>query len=192
MLSKSLQKEIAADPHFRLVINQAVNSKDALSSWIVRRTLHDQADDSVSCTFGVSTKKISNPIPLTFTRKKCSDDSSTPASLAKEFHEIRVPLNNKPVYIPDLDAYVGVEAERGGFLHWGAWHSATGSVQSAAYSDRKVKPAPASTKLAGKQAASGATSNGPTSGATTSPPSGSPNSNQPSRSVLSDARLDSH
>ena len=43
MLSRSLEEELAADPHFRLVINQAVNSQDALSPWIVRRTLRDPA-----------------------------------------------------------------------------------------------------------------------------------------------------
>ncbi len=144
-------------------------------------------DDSVSCIFAVSTPEITNPISLVFTRKTCSDDDFAPASLAKQFPAIHIPLNSNPIYVPELDAYVSVEAERGGFLHWGAWHSATVSVQSAAYSGRKVKGQPALAKPAGKQLNDEAAS----SGTSSAPAEGTKNS-QPGKRDVSDARLVSH
>lgn len=94
-------------------------------------------DATVSCTFSVTLAEIENPAALRFQLKSCTDDA--PVGVSSGPVTVPVELNHKPIYVPELHAFVAVAAERGGLFHLGGWERATLSIQAEPYTDRRVK-----------------------------------------------------
>lgn len=99
-------------------------------------------DATVSCTFSVALAEIENPAALSIQLKSCTDDA--PVGVSSGPVTVPVELNHKPIYVPELHAFVAVAAERRGLFHLGGWQRATLSIQAEPFADRRVKTQKAS------------------------------------------------
>jgi len=111
--------------------------EDSEASKLVTVVYPAAYDATVVCTFSVALAAVKNPATLSIQLKSCTDD--TPKGVSSSAVTVPVELNHKPIYVPELDAYVAVAGERGGLFHLGAWERATLSIQAEPYTDRRTK-----------------------------------------------------
>jgi hypothetical protein len=86
------------------------------------------------CTFTITLKSLADTAELGFEKdKSCNLDRIAPKAL------IRLKLNQNPIYIPELDALIGLTSQRQGFLR-GSYRTSQISIQPAPYYPRTLVP----------------------------------------------------
>ena len=83
------------------------------------------------CELSVTLVKLADLAEVTFERQKSCDVER----VARET-SITIKPNDKPIYVAELDAFVGLSSRRGGLFHTGK-RSVQISIQAAAFSPRK-------------------------------------------------------
>jgi hypothetical protein len=89
-------------------------------------------EEAVGCLFKIKLTKLADPAEVTFERQ---DPCPVEDRVTKE-QNVRIRLNQKPIYVPEIDAFVSLTSHRQGFLHLGKLDNPQILIQAAAYSPR--------------------------------------------------------
>jgi hypothetical protein len=122
-------------------------------------------EQTAMCELQVEVRGFGDPAVLAFSKyaEGCAVDRVADETTAS------VGVNRKPVYVPDLDAFVSMQGQRSGLFHRGGYQNFNIAVQAAPYSDRAPKK-DEGTKSSGKIAPGSSTIQSTTQDAKAVPP----------------------
>lgn len=122
-------------------------------------------EQTAMCELQVEVRRSGDPAVLAFSKyaEGCAVNRVADETTAS------VSVNRKPVYVPDLDAFVSIQGQRSGLFRRGGYQNLNIAVQAAPYSDRTPKKDEGS-KSAGKTVPASPPNQSPTQDAKAVPP----------------------